>query len=269
MSHTIWICVIHLHWVYKTLGTPPICPQNSLSLSGHGTLQGVRSVPQGCWPMLTPVLPTVLDPHGKLLYVWKIQQRCSSWHQPVRLAPTTITPFKGSVLPIHPLNNTHTQSMSLIVSRLKNPSLNRLLPFIYTDWSGLNIVTSIRDHIFHLDSPGQSVMEGAGVPNILSTRWISVFQRSLLRRGRLITIPGTEWMEWQQAHGNFGNPGNYGNPGNHGNYVCLMCLIPFHWFRSIHYHEPRPPQLRYHQPPVPYFLPSTSPCPGDITLDVH
>jgi hypothetical protein len=25
-----------------------------------------------------------------------------------------------------------------MVSRLKNPSLTRLLPFIYTDWSGFN-----------------------------------------------------------------------------------------------------------------------------------
>ena len=40
------------------------------------TLQGVESVPQGCWPMLTPMLPqlldglwwkTILDTRGKLL----------------------------------------------------------------------------------------------------------------------------------------------------------------------------------------------------------
>ena len=43
-----------------------------------------------------------------------------------------------------------------IVSRLENHFLTRLLPFIYTDRSGFK-VTSIRDHSFHLDSPGQSM----------------------------------------------------------------------------------------------------------------
>ena len=46
---------------------------------------------------------------------WKTQQRNSSWHKPVRLAPTNIPCSKALqyfVLPIHPLNGTHTQSMS-------------------------------------------------------------------------------------------------------------------------------------------------------------
>ena len=47
------------------------------------------------------------------------------------------TPFKGtlkksSVLPIHPPNGTHTIHV-IIVSRLKNPSLTRLIAFIYTE----------------------------------------------------------------------------------------------------------------------------------------
>ena len=73
-------------------------------------------------------------------WAWKTQQHCSSWHQPVCLAPTTIPSSKALqsfVFPIHPLNGKHRQSVS-IVPRLKNPSLTCLLPFIYIDWSGFN-----------------------------------------------------------------------------------------------------------------------------------
>ena len=52
----------------------------------------------------------------------KTQQCCSSWHKPVRLAPTTISHSKALtffVLPIHPLNGTHTQSMSQLSQGLK------------------------------------------------------------------------------------------------------------------------------------------------------
>ena len=35
-------------------------------------------------------------------------------------------------------------------------------------------MTSIRDHSFLLDSPGQSVMERAGVRNVLYTQCVSV-----------------------------------------------------------------------------------------------
>ena len=57
----------------------------------------------------------------------------------VHLAPSTIhhsKALKYLVLPIHPLNNTHTQPT--IVLRLKNIFITWLLPFIYTDWSGFN-----------------------------------------------------------------------------------------------------------------------------------
>jgi hypothetical protein len=60
--------------------------------------------------------------------------------KPVCLAPTSIPRSKVLeylVFPIHPLNGTHTQSVS-IVSRLKHPSLACLLPFIYTDSNGFN-----------------------------------------------------------------------------------------------------------------------------------
>ena len=62
----------------------------------------------------------------------KTQQRCCSWHKLVRLAPATIPNSKAVqyfVLPIHPLNCIHIQSMSQF-------SLTRLLPFIYSKWSG-------------------------------------------------------------------------------------------------------------------------------------
>jgi hypothetical protein len=59
-----------------------------------------------------------------------------------------------------------------IVSRLKNHSLSCLLPFIYTDLKWIYQVTSIRNHSFHLDSPGQSVMARAGVLNVLYTQYM-------------------------------------------------------------------------------------------------
>jgi hypothetical protein len=56
--------------------------------------------------------------------------------KPMHLAPTTIPlskALKSFVLPIHPLNGTHTQSMSQLSQGLKKRSLTRPLPFIYTD----------------------------------------------------------------------------------------------------------------------------------------
>jgi hypothetical protein len=47
-------------------------------------------------------------------WVWKTQQHCSSWHKLLHLAHTTITHSKtlqSALLPNHPLNGTHTQSM--------------------------------------------------------------------------------------------------------------------------------------------------------------
>jgi hypothetical protein len=42
---------------FRILSCTPFCPQDSLNSSGTWTLQGIGSVPQGCWPMLTPMLP--------------------------------------------------------------------------------------------------------------------------------------------------------------------------------------------------------------------
>jgi hypothetical protein len=49
--------------------------------------------------------------HRGSCWAWKTQQRCSSWHKPVCLAPTTVPRSKALtyfVLAIHPLNSTHT-----------------------------------------------------------------------------------------------------------------------------------------------------------------
>jgi hypothetical protein len=87
--------------------------------------------------MLTPMIPTVVSSWLDVLWVvdhsWYTQKTvecekpssfCRSWHKPVRRSPSTIPcskALKHIVLPIHPLNDTHTQSVS--------PSLTCLLPF--------------------------------------------------------------------------------------------------------------------------------------------
>jgi hypothetical protein len=93
------------------------CPQNSLNVSGHGLYKvskafhrdashswlGVLLVVDHCWYTRETV------------ECGKTQQRCSSWHKLVRLAPTTIPRSKALkyfVIPFHPLNGTHTQSIS-------------------------------------------------------------------------------------------------------------------------------------------------------------
>ena len=129
---------------------PSLFPSELPQFVGPWTLQGVESVPQGCWPMFTPMLQvvwmsfgwwTILDTHGKLLGV----------KNPAVLQFFTQSGVPGNhyhipvqrhlhLLPIHPLSEWHTYTIHVsIVSRLKNPSLTYLLSFIYTDWSGFNI----------------------------------------------------------------------------------------------------------------------------------
>ena len=101
----------------------------SLNSSGHG-LQGVESVPQGCWPILTPMLPTVVSSWLNVLcvvdhswYTWETVEgeKPSSIAvldtlKPVHLAPATIPcskALKSFVLPIHPRKGTHTQCPSI------------------------------------------------------------------------------------------------------------------------------------------------------------
>jgi hypothetical protein len=107
---------LYIQWVYQTLGTPSwywvaVClfALRTVSIHRH-ELHKVSSIPQWCWPMLTPMLPTVASSWLGVLWVvdhsWyrqetvecgKTQQGCSSWHKPVRLAPT-ITLFKSTYI---------------------------------------------------------------------------------------------------------------------------------------------------------------------------
>jgi hypothetical protein len=80
--------------------------------------------------------------HTGNCWAWKTQQGCRFWHKPVCLTPTTITCSKALnyfVMPIHPLNGTHTQFMSQLYPGFKKTYLTSLLHFIYTDWSEFNL----------------------------------------------------------------------------------------------------------------------------------
>ena len=108
----------------------PLLQSEKPQFVGHGLRY---SIPQWCWPMLTPMLPTIVSSWLDVLFL------IFDTFKPVHLAPKTIphsSALKSFVLPIHPLNGTHKKIHVSIVSRLKNPSLTCLLPFIYTDWSG-------------------------------------------------------------------------------------------------------------------------------------
>ena len=83
------------------------------------TLQGVESVPQGCWPMLTPMLHRVVS--SWLDVLWEVDH---SW-------------YTQTHKPVH--SEWHTNTIHVSVSQgLENPSLTCHLPFIYTDWGGFN-----------------------------------------------------------------------------------------------------------------------------------
>ena len=97
--------------------------------------QGVESVPQGCWSMLTSILSPVVSSWLDILWVvdhsWYTQET-DRREKPssvavltlklVRLAPSTIPrskALKSFVLPIDLLNVTHTQSMSQLSQGLE------------------------------------------------------------------------------------------------------------------------------------------------------
>ena len=57
----------------ETLGTPsflPFLPSEQLHFIVAWTLQGVESIPQGCWPMLTPMISTVVS--SWLVVLWMV-----------------------------------------------------------------------------------------------------------------------------------------------------------------------------------------------------
>ena len=135
------------------------------------TLQGVESIPQGCWLMLTSMLPTVVSSWLDVLWVldhsWytleTVECENPSWVavldtlKLVRLAPTTIPrtrhlnilscPFTLWMAHIHnPILNCRKALKSLF--NLSLPLHQHWLKWILQ-------VTPIRDHSFQLNSPCQ------------------------------------------------------------------------------------------------------------------
>jgi hypothetical protein len=114
----------------NSLGTR-VCDQYNLILCFPQLCQ-VAGYPMGGGPFLI---------HMGNCWAWNTQQRCSSWHKLVHLAPTTI-PNSKALKYLYLANSpsewhTHTIHVS-ILSRLTNPSLTRPFRFLYTDWSGCN-----------------------------------------------------------------------------------------------------------------------------------
>ena len=94
--------------VEETALTPSGFRQGTSQIVEDGTLQGVESVPQGCWPILTPMLPTVVSScldvlwvvdhssHGKLLSV-KNPEALQFLTQTGAPGTCYHTPFKGTL----------------------------------------------------------------------------------------------------------------------------------------------------------------------------
>ena len=142
------VCVKNIRNTFLIFSYTSFSPQNSLNSSRHG-LYKVSSFPQGCWAMLTPVLPKVVSSWLDVLWVvdhsWytgetveheKSQQCCSSshtnqwaWH----LLPYPIQKAQIFCL-AHSPSEWHTYTFHVsIVSRLKNTSLTCLHTIIYPD----------------------------------------------------------------------------------------------------------------------------------------
>jgi hypothetical protein len=110
-------------------------------------------------------------------WAWKTQQPCSSWQQ------------RCSSLLLYPVQrhfNLLSCPFTLWMTHIYIPCLSCLKDFtsffnlslpLHLLWFIVNLTSlTIRDHRLHLDSPGQSVMERAGVLNALCTVYMFVIQ---------------------------------------------------------------------------------------------
>jgi hypothetical protein len=112
----------------------------------------------------------LLDTHRKLL---SVKNPTALQFLTQTGAPGTYyqTLFKGTSIfcLAHSSSEWHTNTIHVsIVSRLKNPSLTRSPP-LHLHRLKWDLTSDINKGSFHLTSPGQSVMERAGVLNVLST----------------------------------------------------------------------------------------------------
>ena len=138
--------------------------------------------------MLTLMLPTVVSSWLDIFQVVDHSEKPSSVEvfdtlKSVRLAPTTIPRSKALkyfVLLIHPLNGTHTQSMSHLSQDLH--ILFNLSPPLHLHWlKWMKQVTSIRDHTQL--SPGQSMSWKEQVFLMFWTLCFYAHERSILQVG--------------------------------------------------------------------------------------
>ena len=133
------------------LSCTTLCPQSSLNSLGHGLYKVSNAFHRDagpCWLQCFPQLCqvgwisfgccTILDTHRKLL---SVKNPAALQFLTETGVPGTYyhTPFKGAHIFCLgcSLSEWHTYTIHVsIVSRLKNPSLTYLLPFIYIDWPG-------------------------------------------------------------------------------------------------------------------------------------